>query len=164
MEATLTESIKNKRDKIPINMRDLIILRAIPSLSRNVSFPPLSELPLPPHACTPFGTCQNRPRPREVFHLTQVNNFLTKYKHSIKSLACQENQKGIFLAKIPQRGILVKCILDKFSIIFAKEQKNGTRTRSGCQVIDPVCKMVLNPAEAPASFILARQGLLFLPP
>jgi len=87
-----------------------------------------------------------------VLHLTQVNNFLTKYKHNINSLASQENQKGIFLTNIPQRGILVKCILDKFSIIFAKEQKNGTGARFGCQAIDPVCKMVLNPTEAPANF------------
>ncbi len=87
-----------------------------------------------------------------VLHLTQVNNSLTKYKYSIESLACQENQKGIFLTNIPQRGILVKCILDEFSIIFAKEQKNGTGTRSGCQAIDPVCKMAVDPAKAPANF------------
>jgi len=99
-----------------------------------------------------------------VLHLTQVNNFLTKYEHSIESLACQENQKGIFLTNIPQRGILVKCILDKFSIIFAKEQKNGTGTRSGCQAIDPVCKMAVNPAEAPASFIYRDKVYYFYHP
>ena len=99
-----------------------------------------------------------------VLHLTQVNNFLTKYKHNINSLASQENQKGIFLTNIPQRGILVKCILDKFSIIFAKEQKNGTGTRSGCQAIDPVCKMAVDPAKEPASFIYRDKAYYFCHP
>ena len=95
-----------------------------------------------------------------VLHLTQVN----KYKRSIESLGCQEKQKSILLTNIPQRGILVKCILDKFSIIFAKEQKNGTGTRSGCQAIDPVCKMALNPAEAPASFAYKDRVYYFCHP
>jgi len=55
-------------------------------------------------------------------------------------------------------------VRDRLAPVITRIIKPALKARESSRTIDPVCKMVVNPAEAPASFIYRNRNYSFCHP